>query len=50
MHPKAVERFRRHGPFWMPGRSIFVHTGRQTYRIEYVVYMMEEMERRDAIP
>lgn len=51
MHPQARESFRKRGPWWMVGRSLFMGVGRRAgVPIEYMAYMLEHMEAEGEVP
>ena len=51
MHPQARERFRKGGPWWMVGRSLFAKVAREAgVPIEYMAFMFEKMDIEGEVP
>lgn len=50
LHVRPREEFRRRGPWWMPGRSLFTFHARRVYPIDYIAYMLERMDVEGKVP
>ncbi len=51
MHPQAREDFRKKGPWWTVGRSLFAKVGRRAgVPIEYMAFMFERMDVEGEVP